>query len=189
MYFLTTEENKTVKAEYSKIGHRKVAVVVWADRATLDADPRACRKVCDAVVYDMKKNLPEARFVKAQEIEDFQESSGLDWEGMTQAEICKELACDMVLRIDLLKYATRARETRELRRGLVEGTINLYEAESGEQSVYSTEVSAMYPPKGKQAASDLTDSELIRETTTQFGQAVGQKFHDHEVSLRGRQNE
>jgi hypothetical protein len=58
MYFLTTQETKTQKAEYSKIGQRPLAVIVWADRPTLDADPRARRRVCDAVLYHMKKNLP-----------------------------------------------------------------------------------------------------------------------------------
>ena len=186
MYFLTTQETKTVKAEYAKIGQRRVAVVVWADRPTLDADPRARRRVCDAVLYDMKKHLPDAQFVKAQEVEDFQENSGLDWEGMTQLETCKELKCDMALRIDLLEYTTRSRAAHELRRGRVRGTINLYEAESGEQAVYSADVTASYPPADKQAATDETDSELIREAVSQFGQEVGKKFHDHEVSLRGR---
>jgi len=189
MYFLTSEEGKTVKAEYAKIGHRKVAVVVWADRVAIDTDPRARRRVCDAVIYDMKKNLSNAKFVTGQEIEDFQEHSGLDWEGMTQIDTCKQLKCDMVLRIDVLDYTTRSREAHELRRGRVRATVNLYEAESGEQSVYSTDVTASYPPKGKQAATDLTDSELLREAITQFGQAVGQKFHDHQVSLRGRDHE
>lgn len=186
MYFLTTQETKTVKAEYAKIGHRRVAVVVWADRPTLDADPRARRRVGDAILYDMKKHLPDAPFVKAQEVEDFQENSGLDWEGMTQLETCKELKCDMILRIDLLEYTTRSRAAHELRRGRVRGTINLYEAESGEQAVYSADVTASYPPADKQASTDETDSELIREAVSQFGQAVGKKFHDHEVSLRGR---
>ncbi|HKQ46524.1 MAG TPA: hypothetical protein VJZ71_00465 [Phycisphaerae bacterium] len=186
MYFLTTTETKTVQAEYAKIGHRKVAVVVWADRSTLDADPRARRRVCDAVLYDLKKHLLDAQFVKAQEIEDFQESSGLDWEGMTQLETCKELKCDMVLRIDLLDYTTRSRAAHELRRGRVRGTVSLYEAESGEQAVYSTDVTASYPPADKQASTDETDAELIREAVTQFGQEVGKKFHDHEESLRGR---
>lgn len=185
MYFLTTSETKTVQAEYSKIGHRKLAVIVWADRPTLDADPRARRRVCDAVLYDLKKHLSDAQFVKAQEIEDFQESSGLDWEGMTQLETCKELKCDLVLRVDLLDYTTRSRAAHELRRGRVRGTINLYEAESGEQAVYSTDITASYPPADKQAATDESDSELIREAVSQFGQAVGKKFHDHEESLRG----
>lgn len=186
MYFLTTNENKTVKAEYAKIGHRKVAVVVWVDRLTIDTDPKSRRRVCDSVIYDLKKHLPDARFIKAQEIEEFQEHSGLDWEGMPQVEICKQLKCDLVLRVDVLKYTTRAREAHELRRGQVEATVSLYEAESGERAVYSADISASYPPKGKQAATELTDSELIREAVTQFGQAVGQKFYDHEVSLRGR---
>ena len=184
MYFLTNEEGKTVKAEYSKIGHRKIAVVVWADRVTLDSDPRARRRVCDAVVYDMKKHMPDATFVPGQAIQDFQEEPGLDWEGMTQLQICKKLKCDIVLRIDLLDYTTRSREARELRRGRVRATVNLYEAESGEQAIFSTDVTASYPPPGKQATRTCR-FELLREAIA-IGQAVGKKFYDHQESLRGR---
>src|SRR5690554_393471 len=57
MYFLTPDESAEIKAEYGKITDEKIAVIVWADRATLDVDPRARRRVADAVVYEMKKHL------------------------------------------------------------------------------------------------------------------------------------
>lgn len=188
LYFLTPEETKEVKAEYGKIGTSKVGVVVWADRHTLDVDPKARRRVCDAIVYDMKRNLPEAQFVSAKKIADFQENSGLDWQSMSHHDVARELMCDLVLRVDLLEYTTRAADTRELRKGRVSGSVNLYDATDAARpdALYSTDVSATYPPNGKASITDMDEYDLLRAAIEQFGQAVAKKFYDHKESLRGR---
>lgn len=187
MYFLTPEQEKEVKAEYGKITTERVAVVVWADQTTIDIDPRARRRVADAVLYDMKKYLPDAKFVPAKEVEEFQDSSGLDWESMTATELAKEFKCDFILRIDLSEYTTRAADTRELRKARVRGTVNLYEAgDARDQSSYSTEITSTFPAEAGIGLTDRDDADLLREATSQFGQMVSRKFHDHKVSMRGR---
>ena len=186
-YFLSPETQKPVKAEYAKMGSRKIAVVVWADRSTLDIDRRARRRVCDAVLFEMRKHLTEAGFIDARKVEDLQERSGLDWESMTHAELCRRLKADMILRVDLLEFTPRAADTRELRRGRVRATVNLYEGgdDASEEAVYQTEAIANYPPSNE-PITELSDSDLMREVTVEFGQAVARKFYDHEVSYRGR---
>jgi hypothetical protein len=187
MYFLTPEQGKPVKAEYTKIGSQTVGVIVWADRPTLDLDPKVRRRVCDAVVYDMKKHLPKARFVPVREVETLQERSGLDWEALTHEELCKRLKCDILLRVDLLEYTSRGSEARELRKGRVRATVHLYECNigAGDSASYQTEVDASYPGPMEKRITDLSDAELLREAVTQFGQAVARKFYDHEVSYHG----
>jgi len=171
-----------VPAEYTKINKQKIAVVVWADRSTLDVDPQARRRVCDAVLFDMKKNLPKAEFVSAREVNELQTHSGLDWENMSNSVLCKKLSCDLLLRIDLLEYTTRGSEARELRKGRVRGTINLYECAIGtaQDAAYQTEVQGIFPSPTDKHVTDLSDSDLLRAAITQFGQAVARKFYDHE---------
>ena len=191
MYFLTDpEKQKDVPAEYGKIGERKVAVLVWADSPTLDMDRKARRRVCDAVTYDMKKHLDKATFKEPKEVQNFQERSGLDWESMSVGQLCGELKTDFILRIDLLEYTTRRADARELQKARVRGTVNLYECgdTAGENAVYSTEVVADFPPAGANRLHDLDDDALLHEAVVAFGQAVGQKFYDHGVSMRGRQD-
>jgi hypothetical protein len=185
-YFLTPEQQKPVKAEYARMADKKVAVIVWADQTTLDFDRRARRRVCDAVVYDLKKHLPAARFVEARAIEQLQQE-GPWWETLGNAELCKRLGADLIVRIDLLTYTTRAADTKELRKGRVQGTVNVYEcgAEASADAAYQTEVTATYPSAKDSSVNELGDSELLRATVSAFGQAVGRKFYDHEVSYRG----
>lgn len=188
MYFLTPEETKDVKAEYGKIGNQSLAVVVWADRHTLDVDPKARRRVCDAIIYELKRNLPDAELVPAKKIADLQENSGLAWHTMSHHDVAKELECDLVLRVDLLEYTTRAADTRELRKGRVSGSVNLYDGTDAARpdALYSTDVTATFPPSGEASITTMDEYDLLRAAIEQFGQAVAKKFFDHQESLRGR---
>lgn len=186
MYFLTPEESADVKAEYSRIGEKRVCVIVWADRPTLDVDPKARRRIADSVTYELKRNLPEASFVPAREVDEFQ-TSGADWESMSHQEIADQLKCDLLLRIDLLEYTTRAADTRELRKGRVSGSIFLYEGtgSSSPDALYSTEITATHPPPGEHSLTELSDYDLLRAAIEQFAQKTAKKFYDHKESLRG----
>lgn len=185
-YFLTASETKEVKAEYARIGSNTLAVLVWADRHTLDVDPKARHRVCEAVTYELKRNLPKADFVPARKVTELQDS-GMDWQSMTNQQIAERLDCDLILRIDLLEYTTRAADTRELRKGRVEGSVNLYEAGEGARTdpIYSTDVTATYPPPGRHTVAELTDYDLLRASIEQFAQATAKKFYDHRVTRRG----
>lgn len=189
MYFLTPEKGKKVKAEFTKLENKEVAVVVWADRPTLDVDPHARRRIREAVLYDLKKHLPKSRFTTSEKIENLQEHSGMDWERMNNQELCGKLNCDILMRIDLLEYTTRGSEARELRKGRVKGAISVYECAEGapDEPVYTTDLTSSYPSEREKHVTDLSDGELLREAVVQFGQAVGQKFYEHEETYHGPQ--
>ncbi len=186
-YFLSPEHQEDVKAEYGKIGDRKVAVVVWADQTTIDEDRHVRRRVGKAVSYHLQKHLRDTPFVKESEIRKLQEDPYSDWEGLSNEELCGKLKCDMVLRVDLLDYTTRASDTRELRRGRVRATLTLYEGgkEGSRDAVYETEVLVTYPPDSKHGVPDMEDADLLHETVEYFANVVARKFYDHEKPMRG----
>lgn len=190
-YFLTDpDKEKEVKAEYSKIGSRKVAVVVWADQAMLDMYPRVRYQVAKAAAYYMQKHLSAAKFVDADEVRKMQTGEGADWENMSAKDVSRRLSCDLVLRIDLLDFTTRASETRELRKGRIRGVLNLYEGgqEARDDAAYNTDVVVTYPPASVHGTVDLDDEQIIHETVELFAQTVAEKFYDHGESLRGPEN-
>jgi hypothetical protein len=187
-YFLVDpEKEKGVKAEYGRLAGHKVAVVVWADRSTLDIYPRTCYRVGKAVAYYMKKHLPDARFVRAEKVAHLQDRSGIDWQAMSPEQLCEHLACDVVLRVDLLEYTTRAIGTRQLRKGRVRATVALYERgqTAGEEAAYQTEVLSTYPPASLHGAWDKDDGQILHETVELFAEAVARKFYDHGIPMRG----
>jgi hypothetical protein len=186
-YFLTTEEDKEVKAECGRISSRKLAVIVWADQATLDEDPNVRKRICKAVTYYLKKNLPQGNLVPPDKVEALQERGSRAWEDMSTRELCDRLDCDMLLRIDLLEYTTRAGNTRELRKGRIRATVNLYDGkpDAAREAVYQTEVVADYPPKAMHGVPDMDDTDLLHETIEHFAEMTARKFYDHKESLRG----
>ena len=188
-YFLVDpDKSKTVKADYGKIGKRKVAVLVWADRSTLDEYYHARRQVCRAVTYHMKRHLPKARFVSPRDVAAFQNGSGLDWQSMSNQEIGKELKCDLLLRIDLLEFTTRASDTVELRKARIAATVNMYDCspEAGLDAVYEKEVRVTYPSGSLPAKIDISEDDLLHDAVELFADETARNFYDHDVKLKGR---
>jgi hypothetical protein len=188
-YFLVDpEKTETVKADYGKIGDRKMAVLVWADRSTLDEYSQAGRQVCRAVTYYMKKNLPKAQFVSPREVAALQDGSGLDWQSMSNQEIGKELKCDLLLRLDLLEFTTRASDTVELRRARISATVNVYDCspDRGLDAVYEKEIRITHPLGSLPAVADMSEEDLLHDAVERFAEETARCFYDHEVKLKGR---
>lgn len=192
-YFLNSEKKEQHSAECNAITNQKVAVLVWAEQATLDSDALARVRVGKTVTYYLKANLPDATFVDPVTVARMQDRGQVDWEAMSNADLCKELKCDMLVRIDLLEYTTRALSARELRKGRVRGSVSLYSADAstGGDPVYRSEVVATYPPSSTQGMLDQSDENILRETVDEFGLAVARKFHAYETDYTemGRRKE
>jgi len=187
MYFLTDpEKTETVEAEYGKISDRTVAVLVWADQSIHDEFPRATRSVCRAVTHYMTKNLPKADIVSARKVGDFTSDTGRAWEEMSDNEICKALDCELVLRIDLLEFTSRASDTPELRKARIDATLNLYECGEEEtlDAVYEDELKVTFPPKSLHGVQSMSEADLIHEVVEHFSQVTSRKFHAHEVKMQ-----
>lgn len=193
MYFPWSEKKEQHAAECNAITNQKVGVLVWAEQATLDSDALARVRVGKTVTYYLKTNLPDATFVDPVTVARMQDRGQVDWEAMSNTELCKHLKCDMLLRIDLLEYTTRALSAKELRKGRVRGSVNLYSADpsAGGDAIYRTEVVATYPPSSTQGVLDQTDENILRETVEEFGLAVARKFHAYETDYTetGRRKE
>lgn len=182
-YFGVSNRQEPIRAEYGQLIDKTVAVVVWADQSTLDMDPYARHRVAKAVKYYMEASMPKTKFVDPADVAEWQDRLGAAWESQPIAAACKELKCDRIVRVDILEYTTRVRTARALRKGRITGTLNVYgtDDETGWLSLYSAEVSAMYPPEASTKVVDMSDGEVRRQTVEQFGGMVARKFYDHEV--------
>lgn len=189
-YFLVDPEAaKKVKPDYGKIGHRKLAVLVWADQATIDEFPHVRRQFCGAVTYHLKKHLEKATFVSPRAVERLQETSGMDWQSMEANEICRELGCELLLRVELFEFTTRASKTTELRKARIGAALNLFECgePEGIEPVYSGEVKITFPPGSLHGARSLNETDFLHAAVEYFAETAAKKFYAHEVKLQGRQ--
>lgn len=184
-YFLMPKEPKRkVAAEYDKLVGRNIAIVVWTDQATLDEDYMARYRIADQIRYHLSRAIKNVKFTDIRDLIDFQENSGSDWEGMKNADIGRRFKADVVLRCDVLEYTTRASDAREVRKGRVRATINVFDAKGNDadRAVFATEVAASYPTDTKTDILSSSDVDILNGTLRVFGERVAQKFSEHEVS-------
>lgn len=183
-YFLIAKEpKKKVAAECDKLTGKRVAIVVWTDQATLDEDYAARFRVADSIRYYLSRDVKDIKLVDIREVVDFQEQGGNDWESMTNAEMAQKFKADFVLRADVLEYTTRARDSREIRKGRVRATVAIHPSDgTNDAPAYSTEIVASYPADAKTDVLNLSDTDIINGALRIFGEKVAQKFHEHEAS-------
>lgn len=181
-YFFTSQKQEPVSAEYSQLAGKRVAVLVWAEPATLDLDPYARHRVGRSVRYHMAKGMPDTRFVDTRDVDEMQERNGASWQSWSDEKICEVLHCDRIVRIDLMVYTTRLQDSRALRKGRIEATVNIFAgtADMGVESLYGTEVSATFPEGATASTIDMSDSDILHNTVELFAQDVARKFYDHE---------
>lgn len=186
-YFMMAKEpKKQVLAEYDKFNAQRIAIIVWADQATLEEDYAARFRVADSVRYYLQEALPKLKPVDIRKIIDYQESEGTAWEGLTNVELGKRFDADGVLRVDLLDYTTRSHDERTIRLGRIRGTISVFDLThpSPEKAVYSTEINAIYPEDSKTNVLNLSDIDILNGAAKKFGEILARKFYDHEESYK-----
>src|SRR5262249_18285030 len=154
---------KKVSAEFDKLDGKTTAIIVWADQATLDEDFAARYRVADTLRYNISKSIKGAKLVDIREITDYQETTGSDWEGKTNAELGKHFKADYVMRVDLLEYTTRARDAREVRKGRIRATISMFDMNkpNPDKAVYGTEISASWPPDTRTNILAASDADIL----------------------------
>lgn len=182
---MAKEPKRKVAAEYDKLAGKRVAIIVWADQATLDEDYAARYRVADAVRYYLKEGIKDVDLVDIRDITDFQEKSGSDWEGMSNVELGRKFKADRVVRIDLLEYTTRAPDAQSVRKGRVRASVAVYDVgrPAGDRAVFATEVTGSYPPEGRKIdVLSVGDVDILNGALRVFGEATARKFYEHEVS-------
>src|SRR5438045_2955646 len=81
LFLMNSEKQKAVPAECDKLRGQRVALVVWAEHSTLDADPFACERTARAInlvfaANASKKELKGTTFVDQQTVSSMQEQLG-----------------------------------------------------------------------------------------------------------------
>lgn len=185
LFLMNADKMKPVAAECDKLRGQKVAVVVWADQTTLDMDPFAQARAAQQIGYFLQLNrsreeLKGLTLVEPDRVNRLQESLGVAGSTTPNPQIAEQLGADMLLRVDLFDYTTRAPEANGLIKGRVGGNLTVQRISQAEP-LYRSEVSAEFPEGSRIGVLDRDDEEVLNETLRLFGERVAQKFHGHEV--------
>lgn len=182
------EHKKRITPEFDKLPHRRVAVLVWTDPATLFDYPHArfelATYVADKLDYEMAQRHHGTEVVDPREVEDFLQRN-VDAQ-FDPAKVGRHFKTDYVIYLELLKFQIRDPDQPQFLRGRIHTSVAVFDtgADPDERSRFElAPVHCVYPERSPILIS-ATNSPLVREATyRKFAELVARKFYEYTVDL------
>lgn len=185
-----TAPDPTVDAKYKGLVDQKVAVMVWADRATeidwphlqLDVARGIQSRLQDAAAKkENEKELKSTHFVAPESVVRFQHDHP-EAEAQSVTDIAPRLDITRLIYVEIQQFSTRPEESTELYRGSLVGNLKVVEVINGRAKVVYPEdgIKVFYPEKspeeGVPAGSDI---EMYEKTLESFSTQIANRFMKH----------
>lgn len=174
-------EEKKFPADYKGLNDKTVAIVVYVDSATNFEYPSAREEISNFVTQQIQTTMPKTRLVPYDMVIRWQNET-INWQALTGSDIAQHFNVDCVLMIDVLDYATREPDMKNLVRGRLRALAQVYEKGQGSPA-WQKEVGATWPAKAPlevTRSSDLTARMRVLES---FAISLVNNFHDSETKL------
>ena len=172
-----------VSAEYLDMADKRIAVLVSADDQTLFRFPRSMYRVCEAVSRGIATNVEDATVTLPKEIDEFQRRNPY-WITTRPSRLINQLGVDRLVIIDLSEYRTNEPGNANVWKGVVAGSVSVYEAESEnpDNRTFERHVEAQYPSGSRfgEIKDHATEDAIETATLQLFALRAGGLFYDHE---------
>ncbi len=175
-----------VKAQYHRMEGRSAAVVVAIPSQVLDPD--AGHDIGRAITRRMAANIKGIKMVPYSRVQAFVDANPY-WMIKPPSAVQKALGVDRLVWVDVQDFRTHEEgASSDLLQGLASGSIQVLEAETGENNTYafSQSVTTQYPtmqhssvglPDGQ---NDLTEGKVRFNLIQLFSRDTAGAFYDHE---------
>ncbi len=182
------EHKKAVTAEFDKLRHKRVAIVVWIDAATLFDFPYARFELAaytgDKLFAEMAQRHLNTEVVDPRDVEDCLQKN-IDAQVDAQA-VGRHFNADYVVYIEVYKFQIRDPQQPQFLRGRISASTSVYDVRSDPDQLRHyelTPVNCVYPDSAPVFMSG-TNSALVREATyRKFAELVARKFYEYTVDL------
>lgn len=172
-----------VPAEYLDLIDKRVAVMVSADEYTLFRFPRATDNVGQAVGSEIQANVDQAVVSIPRDIAAYQRKNPY-WITSRPSRLLTDLGVDRLVVIDLAEYRTHEEGNASVWRGVIDGTVSVYEAdgEDPDNRTFEKQVRAEFPEGGTFGLIDAEASQSTIEAATlqKFALRAGGLFFDYQ---------
>jgi hypothetical protein len=185
-----TAPDPTVDPKYKGLADQKIAVMVWADRATeidwphlqLDVARGIQTRLQDAAPKkENEKELKGAHFAAPESVVRFQHDHP-ESESQSVTDIAPRLDITRLIYVEIQQFSTRPEESMELYRGSLAGNLKVVEVINGRAKVVYSEdsIKVIYPEKspdeGVPAGSDM---QMYEKTLEAFSTQIANRFMKH----------
>ncbi len=182
------DHKKKILAEFDKLPNSKVAVLVWADAATLFDYPHArfelAAYVGDKLQTELAQRKQPIELVDARDVEDFlQKNLGAR---IDPQKVGRHFDVDYMVFVEMLGFQIRDSQQPQLLQGRLEAAVAVQDvrAEGGRGQRFDlVSVRVVYPHESPVLMS-ASNSQLVRESAyRKFAEEVARKFYDYTVDL------
>ena len=172
-----------VPAEYLGMTDKRIAVMVSADEYTLFRFPRSTDNVGQAVSNVIQANVENATVSIPREVARYQRQNPY-WITSRPSRLIDELGVDRLVIIDLNEYRTNEEGNASVWRGVIDGTVSVYEAdgEDPDNATFQKQIRAEFPEGGTfgLVSADADQAKIETATLTVFARRAGGLFHDYQ---------
>ncbi|MBB6428694.1 hypothetical protein [Algisphaera agarilytica] len=177
------EATVEVAAEYLDLVDKRVAVMVSADEYTLFRFPRATDNVGQSVGNAIHANVENAVVSIPREVARYQRKNPY-WITSRPSRLIADLGVDRLVVIDLNEYRTNEEGNSSVWRGVIDGTVTVYEAdgEDPDNATFQRPVRAEYPEGGTfgLVSADADQHKIEAAALQRFTLRAAGLFYDHE---------
>ena len=182
------EPKKKISAEFDKLRHSRIAILVWTDAATLFDYPHARFELATYVGEKLAAEMAQRRLatevVDPRDVEDLLQKD-LDAR-IDPRRVGREFNADYVVYLEVFEFQIRDPVMPQFLRGNIHASVSVHDirADPDRPGRYElTPVRCVYPEEGPVALS-ATNAPLIRRSTyRKFAEEVARKFYEHTVDL------
>jgi hypothetical protein len=183
---LVIEPTKKVLPEFDKLAGKRVAVLVWAQPATLFDYPHTrfelAAYVGDKIYAEMRQRELGTQVVDPREVEDFLQKN-LDAQ-IDPYAVGRRFNADYVVYVELLEFQVRDPQAPQFLRGRIHAGVSVHDVQAAGAAPRRYEllpVQCIHPEENPVPLT-ATNAPLIREATyRKFAELVARKFYEHTV--------
>lgn len=189
---LGEDPKETVKAQYSGLPGKKLAVVAWVPDDIsfeypyigLDLTESANRAIDRGVNKDKEKDK-KVVLISGAQIRKYQESS-MGWDQEPPSRIGEKLGADLLLWVELTEFETRVPDSPDIYLGKLRVSATLFEvnAENPRKELWRGEVKVVYPEKEKVGVQDSNDARVRQGALDAYASTLAKFFYDHEEVVK-----
>ncbi len=181
-----TDQKKQVTAEFDKLTRSKVAVMVWADQATLFDYPFVRFELAsyanEKLSVELSERKKETTLIDSRDIDDFLQRN---MSAQTNpALVGQHFDVDYVIYIELLEFQLRDLNQPQLLQGRLSASVSVLDmaaADDTPEQFQLVPVECLFP-EGAPILFSANNSMLVRESLYRvFAEKVARKFYDYVI--------
>jgi len=170
---------RPVAAQYQGLPNHSVAVVVYADDATLWEYASAREDVAAFVAQQLRMNLPTIKLLDYREVANWQQET-LHWEALQVKDIGKHFSVDRVIYVELVEYAAHEPGSADLLRGRIRANAQVFETTApGGTAAWHADIEAFFPLDGPSDISHSNELTVRKQALELFSKKLVYSFYDH----------